>query len=30
MNDISDILRELFDRYGNTDELGDGFKMSDL
>ena len=27
MNDISDILRELFDRYGNTDELGDEFRM---
>ena len=26
MNDISDILRELFDRYGNTSELSTEFQ----
>ena len=26
MNDISDILRELFDRHGNTEQLGEEFK----
>ncbi len=26
MNDISDILRELFDRYGNTSELSEEFQ----